>query len=93
MNDDHDNAITDKEKSGRWKCAMCDQEWPEYTTYHAMKARIRASEIHPNIPCKKECDHEYISWHGMRGECQLCGEIVMSPATNEILDQFFGGTE
>jgi hypothetical protein len=22
------------------------------------------------------CVHEFISWHGMRGECQECGEIV-----------------
>lgn len=30
-------------------------------------------------PENRECLHEFISWHGARGECQDCGEIVAAP--------------
>jgi hypothetical protein len=41
---------------GRWNCRWCNQEWPEYTTYHAMKARARAQENHPGKQCEPDPD-------------------------------------
>lgn len=37
------------------------------------------------------CTHNYISWHGSRGECQDCGEIVSAPnqEVDAILDAWF----
>jgi hypothetical protein len=33
-------------------------------------------------PGIEPCEHEFISWHGMRGECQDCGEIVAVAASH-----------
>lgn len=46
------SILEERQRLGRWRCKWCDHEWPEYTTYHAMKARIRAKEIHPGKQCE-----------------------------------------
>jgi hypothetical protein len=37
------------------------------------------------------CEHAYVSWHGSRGECQDCGEIIsaVNPETDAILTKLF----
>lgn len=87
--------------------AMASSAYDRWRKKHDQLSRIeRSREIFyhgylTRLLTKKECQHPYISWHGSRGECQDCGEIVMAPDTNAILTKLFdqwhddlsGGTE